>query len=66
MNLEKAKEVQNYSQDIIIPGNGNTAFLNLPPQGYINMKHLIIREKKLVHLDWSLSCTGELDKIIIS
>lgn len=50
-NLEKAKEVQNHSQDLIIPGNEKTGFLNLPSQGYINMKHLIIREMKLVHLD---------------
>lgn len=65
MNLEKAKEVQNYSQGLIIPWNEKTGFLNLPFQGYINMKHLIIREMKLVHADWSLSWTGKLDKIII-
>lgn len=49
-NLEKAKEAQNDPQDPIIAGNESKAgCLNLPAQGYINMKHLIIREMELVH-----------------
>lgn len=49
-NLEEAKEAQNDSQDLIIAGNeSQPGCLNSPAQGYINMKHLIIRETELVH-----------------